>query len=176
LPPRCDQLAGSTDFRGPSRRSYLAEDAQRGNHDLTTAGHPGNIGLCVGTPMRPTPQLTFEIRVQGRRLITTKRLDEARWAALAAARAGEGAEIVNHDTGEVIARLPTRGHVARNIRPARKYQRPRIDDAIALHERAVAGAVSPEETHEYQRVMNIMRNKFRNGLLSPENARRLGIA
>jgi hypothetical protein len=44
-PPRCNQLAGSTDLRGPSGRSYLAEDARRGNHDLTTAGHPGNVGL-----------------------------------------------------------------------------------------------------------------------------------
>ena len=46
-PPRCNQLAGSTDLRGPSGRSYLAEDARRGNHDLTTAGHPGNVGVKV---------------------------------------------------------------------------------------------------------------------------------
>jgi hypothetical protein len=37
----------------------------------------------------------FEIQVRGRRLVTTDRLDEAQWAALAAARAGEGAKIVD---------------------------------------------------------------------------------
>ena len=58
--------------------------------------------------MQSTPQPTFEIRVQGRRLVTTKRLDEAQWAARAAAQAGEGAKIVNRDTGEVIERLPPR--------------------------------------------------------------------
>jgi hypothetical protein len=47
LPPRCNQLAGSTDFRDPSGQSYLAEDARRGNHDPTTAGHPGNVGLII---------------------------------------------------------------------------------------------------------------------------------
>jgi len=37
-PPRCNQLAGSIDFCSPSGRSYLAEDARRGNHDLTPPG------------------------------------------------------------------------------------------------------------------------------------------
>jgi hypothetical protein len=57
--------------------------------------------------MRSTP--IFEIRVRGRRLVSTDRLDEAQLAAHAAARAGEGAKIVNQDTGEVIERLPSRG-------------------------------------------------------------------
>jgi hypothetical protein len=52
--PRRNQSAGSTAFHGPSGRSYLAEDAGRGNHDLATAveiwaveiraWHPGNVG------------------------------------------------------------------------------------------------------------------------------------
>jgi hypothetical protein len=33
-------------------------------------------------------------------------LDEAQWAARAAARGGEGAKIVDRDTGEVIERYP----------------------------------------------------------------------
>ncbi len=48
-PPRRNQLAGSTAFHGRSGRFYLAEDARRGNHDLTTAGHPGNVGLIEET-------------------------------------------------------------------------------------------------------------------------------
>ena len=55
--PRCNQLAGSTDFRGPSGQSYLAEDAWRGNHDLTTAGHPGNVGSNL--PRSPEGIVTF---------------------------------------------------------------------------------------------------------------------
>jgi hypothetical protein len=49
---------------------------------------------------------TFEIRVKDRRLVWTNQLAEARWAARAAARAGEGAEIVDSVTGQVIERLP----------------------------------------------------------------------
>jgi hypothetical protein len=56
-----------------------------------------------------SPQPTFEIRVAGRRLVSTTQLDEARWAARAAARAGEGAKIVDRETGEVIERYPPRG-------------------------------------------------------------------
>jgi hypothetical protein len=56
-----------------------------------------------------SPQPTFEIRVAGRRLVSTNQLDEARWAARAAARAGEGAKIVDRETGEVIERYPPRG-------------------------------------------------------------------
>jgi len=51
-------------------------------------------------------KVVFEIRVQGRRLVTTTRLEEAKWAARVAAQAGEGAKIVNRDTGEVIERHP----------------------------------------------------------------------
>jgi hypothetical protein len=52
--PRRNRSAGSTAFHGPSGRSYLAEDARRGNHDLATAveiwaveiraWHPGSVG------------------------------------------------------------------------------------------------------------------------------------
>jgi hypothetical protein len=50
--------------------------------------------------------VVFEIRVQGRRLVSTKVLEEAKWAARAAAQAGEGAKIVNRDAGKVIKRYP----------------------------------------------------------------------
>ena len=56
---------------------------------------------------QPT-DVVFEIRVQGRRLVTTTLLEDAKWAARAAAQAGEGAKIVNRDTGEVIERHPPR--------------------------------------------------------------------
>jgi hypothetical protein len=49
---------------------------------------------------------TFEIRVKGRRLVRTNQLVEAQWAVRAAAQAGEGAEIVDGVTGEVIERHP----------------------------------------------------------------------
>lgn len=49
---------------------------------------------------------TFEIRVNGRRLVRTNQLVEAQWAVRAAAQAGEGAEIVDGVTGEVIERHP----------------------------------------------------------------------
>ena len=48
----------------------------------------------------------FEIRVKGRRLVRTNQLVEAQWAVRAAAQAGEGAEIVDGVTGEVIERRP----------------------------------------------------------------------
>jgi hypothetical protein len=44
-PPRRNQLAGSTAFHGRSGRSYLAENARRGNYDLTTVGHPENVRI-----------------------------------------------------------------------------------------------------------------------------------
>jgi hypothetical protein len=49
---------------------------------------------------------TFEIRVKGRRLVRTTQLVEAQWAVRAAAQAGEGAEIVDGLTGQVIERHP----------------------------------------------------------------------
>jgi hypothetical protein len=48
----------------------------------------------------------FEIRVRGRRLVRTTELVEAQWAVRAAAEAGEGAEIVDGLTGQVIERHP----------------------------------------------------------------------
>jgi hypothetical protein len=62
--------------------------------------------------------------------------------------------------------------------PAKKYRKPtaRIADTAALQERVAAGDASPDEAREYRRLLNELRNKFRNGQLSPENARRLGIA
>jgi hypothetical protein len=52
---------------------------------------------------------TFEIRVKGRRLVRTTDLVEAQWAVRAAAKAGEGAEIVDGLTGQVIERHPPQG-------------------------------------------------------------------
>jgi hypothetical protein len=46
------------------------------------------------------------IRVNGRQLVRTSQLAEAQWAARAAAQAGEGAEIVDGETGQVIERHP----------------------------------------------------------------------
>lgn len=52
---------------------------------------------------------TFEIRVKGRRLVRTTDLVEAQWAVRAAAKAGEGAEIVDSLTGQVIESHPPQG-------------------------------------------------------------------
>jgi hypothetical protein len=52
-----------------------------------------------------TPR-TFEIRVKGRRLVRTTELVEAQWAVRAAAEAGEGADIVDGLTGQIIERHP----------------------------------------------------------------------
>jgi citrate lyase beta subunit len=46
--------------------------------------------------------------VKGRRLVTTDELAEARWILEAAAQAGEGAEIVDAETGQVIERHPAK--------------------------------------------------------------------
>ena len=48
------------------------------------------------------------VRVEGRRLVSTTLLTEAQWAVRAAAQAGEGAEIVDRETGQVIERHPPR--------------------------------------------------------------------
>jgi hypothetical protein len=37
----------------PSGRSHLAEDTRRGNHNLATTGHPGNVGLYSFKPKDP---------------------------------------------------------------------------------------------------------------------------
>ena len=59
------------------------------------------------SPSEPT-NVVYEICVKGRRLVRTNQLADARWAARAAAEAGDGAEIVDAATGQVIERLPPR--------------------------------------------------------------------
>jgi len=56
-----------------------------------------------------------------------------------------------------------------------RYPRPRVGPAIILKQRVADGSATPAEAQEYQRVINIFRQKFLNGSLSPESARRLGI-
>ena len=43
--PRRNQLAVSAALSWPQRGVPPFEDARRGNHELTTAGYPGNVGL-----------------------------------------------------------------------------------------------------------------------------------
>jgi hypothetical protein len=63
--------------------------------------------------------------------------------------------------------------------PMRKKAYPRlparIDHAVTLQQRVATGIATPVEAQEYQRILNVYRGKFRNGSLSPENARRFGI-
>ena len=59
------------------------------------------------SPLEPT-NVVYEIRVKGRRLVQTIQLADAQWAVRAAAEAGEGAKIVDADTGKVIERHPPR--------------------------------------------------------------------
>ena len=51
----------------------------------------------------------------------------------------------------------------------------RIEDALALQPRIASEKATPDEVAEYRRVINVLRARFHNGALSPENARRLGI-
>jgi hypothetical protein len=51
----------------------------------------------------------------------------------------------------------------------------RLDHAVTLQQRVADGAATPQEAREYRQIMNVLRGKFRNGSLSPENARRFGI-
>ena len=51
----------------------------------------------------------------------------------------------------------------------------RVADAAGLQQRIADGVATPAEVQEYQRILNVLRLKFRAGSLSPENARRLGI-
>jgi hypothetical protein len=51
----------------------------------------------------------------------------------------------------------------------------RIEHAASLRERVASGVATPAEAQEYRRILNVYRGKFRNGSLSPENARRFGI-
>jgi hypothetical protein len=46
---------------------------------------------------------------------------------------------------------------------------------LVLQPRIADGVATPDEAREYQRILNILRSKFRAGSLSRENARRLGI-
>ena len=61
--------------------------------------------------------------------------------------------------------------------PKKAYpRRPvRVADAVSLQQRIADGVATPAETQEHQRILNVLRSKFRAGSLSPENARRLGI-
>jgi hypothetical protein len=52
----------------------------------------------------------------------------------------------------------------------------RIEDALALQPRIETGEAIPAEITEYRRIINVLRSWYRNGALSPENARRLGFA
>jgi len=47
--------------------------------------------------------------------------------------------------------------------------------AAAFQQRIAAGDATPAEADEYQRTINELRRKFRNGSFSPESARRFGI-
>ena len=61
--------------------------------------------------------------------------------------------------------------------PKKSYPRlpARIEDALALQPRIAGNNATPTEVAEYRRIINVLRGKFLNGSLSPENARRLGI-
>lgn len=59
------------------------------------------------SPPEPT-NVVYEIRLKGRRLVQTTQLADAQRAVRAAAEAGEGAKIVDADTGQVIERHPPR--------------------------------------------------------------------
>jgi hypothetical protein len=61
--------------------------------------------------------------------------------------------------------------------PKKAYPRlpTRIEHAVTLQQRVATGKATPVEAQEYQRILNVYRGKFRNGSLSPENARRFGI-
>ena len=67
------------------------------------------------------------------------------------------------------------GRVGR--RPKKAYPRlpARVADAASLQQRIADGVATPAEAQEYQRILNVLRSKFRAGSLSPENARRFGI-
>lgn len=62
-------------------------------------------------------------------------------------------------------------------KPKKSYPRlpARVEDALVLQPRIADGVATPDEAREYQRILNILRSKFRAGSLSRENARRLGI-
>jgi hypothetical protein len=51
----------------------------------------------------------------------------------------------------------------------------RIEHAVSLQQRVATGVATPAEARDYRRILNVYRGKFRNGSLSRENARRLGI-
>jgi hypothetical protein len=62
--------------------------------------------------------------------------------------------------------------------PKKAYPRlpARVADAVSLQQRIADGLATPAEAREYRRIVNVLRSKFRAGSLSPENARRFGIA
>jgi hypothetical protein len=62
--------------------------------------------------------------------------------------------------------------------PKRKRYRSttaRVADAAALQDRITAGIATQDEAEKYRRIVNRLYGKFRDGQLSPENARRFGI-
>lgn len=62
--------------------------------------------------------------------------------------------------------------------PAAKRVRPswRIGDAAALQRRIAAGAASPRQIEQYERMLREFRRKYVNGQLSEQTARQFGIA
>jgi hypothetical protein len=68
---------------------------------------------------------------------------------------------------------------AGRVRPMPKKAYPRLParvaDAVSLQQRIADGLATPAEAQEYQRILNVLRSKFRAGSLSPGNARRFGI-
>ena len=55
-----------------------------------------------------------------------------------------------------------------------RYPRPRVGPAIILKQRVADGSATPAEAQECKRILNVLRQKFLNGSLSPESARRFG--
>jgi hypothetical protein len=55
------------------------------------------------------------------------------------------------------------------------YPKVSIADAAALQQRVADGQATPDETRQYQRIINELTAKYRKGALSPASARRFGI-
>ena len=60
--------------------------------------------------------------------------------------------------------------------PKKGYRYPpvHIAEVLKLHRRVAEGTASPDEAQEYRRAINVLRQKFLNGSLSPASARQLG--
>ena len=102
---------------------------------------------------------------------TRSGFDATGWRMQQQQKHGRGPNALKSASSDSVAR----GRVGQMPRKGYPRLPARVADAVSLQQRVADGVATPAVAQEHQRILNVLRSKFRAGSLSPENARRLGI-